>query len=431
LTDVDLNLILDVLEAVEEGPADLSHRVAADLEFPVSEYARRIGRLRAGMAELEIDALVLAQPANVRYFTGLQTWLWKPLIPTVAVLTREIEKSTLLGPIMDRDGFMSTTWIPEVAVYGGDDHPGDALAGLLKQLGLEDKRVGFELGRSQLTYLTPEVLQRVTAQTPGIEVCDAVPICSAVRMLKSDEEISRLQKAAALTAIGFERGFDAARPGSSERELAAIAAEAMIAEGSLPGFAPMTMICRVSPDTYARNLQFPGDQTVTAGAQIFFDGGCEWRGYQTDIIRSGVIGRLPHAAEDHFGMLDEAIEVATRSLDPGTPLGEAHRAVREFASVNGLESAEQPFGIGHGIGLDRWELPMVTDRPPDSKVTAREGMVLSLEPSFGSPDGLSGEGMFLMEDEVVVRPGGADVLSTQTPRVIRALDRKWPFPAFH
>jgi Xaa-Pro aminopeptidase len=419
-----LNALLDVVEGVREGPEDLALQPEADLEFSASEYSRRFGRAVAGMTELGIDALVLAQPANVRYFTGLQTWLWKPLIPTIAVLIREPGRAILLGPGMDREGFASTSWTPELAPYSANEHPGDALAGLLKSHGLERKRLGFELGRSLLSFLTPEVVDRTRAGLPAVELRDGTPICLSARMLKSPEEISRLRQAAALTATGFAQALDAAQPGSSEQELTAIAAAAMISNGSLPGFAPMTVICRVGPATYRQNLQFPSEHAVAEGQQIFLDGGCEYRGYQTDIMRSGVLGKLPASAEEHFGLVDEAIQVASESLRPGVPLGEAHRAVRRFASANGLEADEQPFGIGHGIGLDRWELPMVTDNPEYSEVEARQGMVLCLEPSLGSPTDRATEGVFLMEDEIGITADGTELVSDTTPRGVQALDNR-------
>jgi Xaa-Pro aminopeptidase len=64
------------------------------LEFSRSEYARRYARASALMEEAGIDALVVAQPSSIRYFTGLPTWVWvlPPVMPVIAVLPRRSER---------------------------------------------------------------------------------------------------------------------------------------------------------------------------------------------------------------------------------------------------------------------------------------------------------------------------------------------------
>ena len=42
--------------------------------FDDGEYERRIERTRARMAERELDAIVVADPANMNYLTGYDGW---------------------------------------------------------------------------------------------------------------------------------------------------------------------------------------------------------------------------------------------------------------------------------------------------------------------------------------------------------------------
>jgi Xaa-Pro aminopeptidase len=417
---VDYDHLLDVIEEVHAA-APVSNPRSADLEFEAAEYALRSARAFAAMSALEIDAVVLSAPANVRYFTGLRTWLWKPLAPTMAILSARAGSVTIVGSTMDAEGIGQTTW-PPARLYPPAASPADATAAALSDLGLSRGRIGFELGAEQLSYITAAVLSDVSRSLPEAEFVDAIPVASSVRMLKSPVEIERLRTAAGITEEGFAAGFAAAADGVTEAELARIAASQMILRGSLPAFAPLTLICRAGPSSYPRLLQPPGEQAVRHGQQIFFDGGCEFRGYQTDIMRSAVIGRLADQLEEHFARLDEAIGFAISSLKPGQRLGDVRAAVATLAESHGLSSPDEIYGIGHGIGLDRWELPLISAHPPNSRIRARAGMVLCVEPSLGLPVGATKRsGLFLMEDEVLITPDGAEVISASTPRSLRRL----------
>jgi Xaa-Pro dipeptidase len=418
----ELNSLLDAVESQGGAPGPEVPTAAGNLEFPLEEFAFRCRRAAALLEAAGYDAMVLSQPANVRYFTGMQTWLWKPLVPTIAVLTRSPTEPMLLASSMDAAGVRASAWPGDVTFYGADQHPADALTALLRRANLAKGPIGFERGRGQLGYLTPEVISRLAASMPALDMVDAVPLCSAARMLKSELEIERLRTAARITAEGFGAALEAAQEGMTEIQLAQVATTAMVARGSLPAFAPLTLICRAGPGSYGQILQFAGEEEVRAGQQIFFDGGCEWRGYQTDIMRSGVLGEPSPALAEHFELLDAAVAVATEALTPGRPLGEVHGAVKQFASEHGLTPGDEPYGIGHGIGLDRWELPLIADNPQFAGVRARSGMVLCVEPSLGSPvSEPSGSGLFLIEDEVEIRTGGAALLSDRTPRRLQRL----------
>lgn len=401
---------------------ELPGRKESALEFEPQEYLRRWRRALAAMAELAIDAIVLSAPSSVRYFTGLRTWLWKPLIPTVAILARDHDSVAIVASAMDSEGVACTSWPADPRFYAPGVSPADAISSALVDLCVNSGRIGFELGNAQLSYLSAGVLADMRRALPRAHIVDAEPVASVVRMLKSEAEIERLRTAARITEHGFSDAFDAAHEGMTEAALARTAASHMVLSGSLPSFAPMTLICRAGPPSYPQLLQLPGEEPVRRNQQIFFDGGCEFRGYQTDIMRSAVIGRVTVGAEEHFALLDEAIAVAVAHLRPAVPLAHVRRAVEDFALSRGASLGDAIYGIGHGIGLDRWELPLITNHAPYGSITAREGMVLCVEPSLGIPAGeTKHSGLFAMEDEVLVTSRGGEVLSSVSSRALRHL----------
>src|SRR5690348_17406139 len=80
--------MLDVIERIDGR--ELKLHVPPYAEFTDEEFARRYGRLRALMDLEDVDAALLTQEENVRYFTGYLTVLWgSKFRPLVAIVPRD------------------------------------------------------------------------------------------------------------------------------------------------------------------------------------------------------------------------------------------------------------------------------------------------------------------------------------------------------
>ncbi len=418
-----LNELLDTVERSRADPIKLAGREASNLEFSLGEYGSRYAAAAALMERLDLDALLLAQPTTIRYFSGLQTWLWilPPLLPAAAIVPRDPGQATLIATIVEKGGAAATSWMPP-SLYGLDDDPIQAIIDALVKRGLERGRLGFELGLGQRPNLSPEDHRRLIAGLPGAKIVDiALPVW-AMRALKSGEEISRLREAVRLSEIGYQAALDAMAPGVTEAELTRIAAQAMLAAGARPSVVPMTLIFLAGPERYRQIVQPASDRPIRAGEQVWLDGGCSVDGYRADFIRSGVIGRLSDSAEHYYDVAVQALDAAVKALGPGRTLGESWTAAQDCFDAAGVgDFALIPGQIGHSIGLDHWELPLIGK--PNSEqgdVIARPGMVLCVEPTIVGMDGDDEwtSGLFVAEDQVLITDSGVDVMTTQVPRTL-------------
>ena len=417
-----LNGMLDAVERSRADPVELAGREASNLEFSLGEYGSRYAAAAALMDRLELDALVLAQPTTIRYISGLQTWLWilPPLLPAAAIVPRDPGMATLVATIVEKGGVEATSWMPS-SHYGLDDDPVQAIVDALAKRGLERGRLGFELGLGQRPNLSPQDHQRLIAGLPRAKIVDiALPVW-AMRALKSDEEISRLREAVRLSEIGFQAAFDALAPGVTEAELTRIAAQAMLAAGARPSVVPMTLIFLAGAERYRQIVQPASDRVVRAGEQLWLDGGCSVDGYRADFIRSGVIGRLSESAEHYYDVAIQALDLAVQALGPGRKLGDSWTAAQDcFDDAKVGAFTLIPGQIGHSIGLDHWELPLIGK--PDSEqgeVIARPGMVLCVEPTIaGMGDDDWTSGLFVAEDQVLITDSGVEVMTSQIPRTL-------------
>jgi Xaa-Pro aminopeptidase len=249
----------------------------------------------------------------------------------------------------------------------------------------------------------------------------ALPIW-AMRAIKSAEEISRLREAVRLSEIGYMAALDALTPGVTEAALTRIAAQAMLAAGARPSVTPMTLIFLAGAERYRQVVQPAIERPIREGEQVWLDGGCSVDGYRADFIRSGVIGRLSDSAEHYYEVSVQALDAAVEAIGPGRKLGESWSAAQACFDDAGVGAfALIPGQIGHSIGLDHWELPLIGKPGSEQgEVIARPGMVLCVEPTIVGMDGDEEwrSGIFTAEDQVVVTESGVEILTTQIPRTL-------------
>jgi Xaa-Pro dipeptidase len=419
----DLNGLLETVERSRRKPIELAGWDAPNLEFPLGEYGLRYAAAAALMRELDLDAMVFAQPTTIRYFAGLQTWLWilPPLLPAAAIVPRDPTEATLVATVVEKGGVGATSWMSP-SLYSLDYDPIEAIAGALAKRGLDGGRLGFELGLGQRPNLSPNDHQRLLASLPKAKIVDiALPVW-AMRALKTKEEITRLREAVRLSEIGYQAALDALMPGVTEAELTRIAAQAMLVAGAVPSVVPMTLIFLAGPERYRQVVQPASNRPVKTGEQVWLDGGCSVDGYRADFIRSGVIGRLSDSAEHYYDVAVEALDAAVNALRPGHKLGESWTAAQRCFEAAGVGSFTLiPGQIGHSIGLDHWELPLIGKPGSEQgEVIARPGMVLCVEPTIVGMDGDDEwkSGIFVAEDQVLITDSGVEIMTTEIPRTL-------------
>jgi Xaa-Pro aminopeptidase len=141
------------------------------------------------------------------------------------------------------------------------------------------------------------------------------------------------------------------------------------------------------------------------GMAVMVDMAGNYTAYLTDMTRIFSIGRLPEAAYRAHRVALDIQQETERVSRPGTPCAELYRLAAGMADRAGLSSCfmgsrQQAKFVGHGIGIQINELPVLTPRSTD---VLQAGMVFALEPKFVIPgSGAVGiENSFLVTDTVV------------------------------
>lgn len=138
--------------------------------------------------------------------------------------------------------------------------------------------------------------------------------------------------------------------------------------------------------------------------------------YQTDMTRVFSIGKLPDRAYRVHRVALEIQARMERTAKPGVPCAELYRDALAMAGQEGLEDCFmgtrfQAKFVGHGVGLEINELPVLTTR---SKDILQPGMTFAFEPKFV----LAGIGAVGIENTFLVTDSGVEKMTLLDENII-------------
>jgi len=414
---VNFDDALATIEGIDGAGLDLGERPPVWPDFGLQEYRRRYARLTALMDWQDLDALVLTQEEPVRYLSGYNSVIWAVgrWLPTIFIAPRDPRQATLIASQFDAGCAAGTSWAGTVDTYRDVAELPAKVAGHLTAVGARPSRTGFELGPGSIIALPKVVADQVTAlgEQPAT---DASRLISALRMVKSHAEIERIRRSVSAATAGYRAGLDAARAGMTEKELVSVIASAMYSRGTTAGTKPLFVNC-VSGRTRYPLVDSPASGNVLAdGDVVFVDGGGASDGYVSDILRLIAIGEVRPQDRRYADVAAAATQAMIDALRPGVRVSELIATAAACVAEAGLTETVGSVA-GHGIGLELWERPLITEHDnADDDVAVRPGMVLCLEPILAPPHPDGGlAGIFVIEQQVLVTATGCEVLSRDLP----------------
>jgi Xaa-Pro aminopeptidase len=215
---------------------------------------------------------------------------------------------------------------------------------------------------------------RLRAALDPIELVEAGPSLSALRRIKSPDEIDRLRAAAraadeAMLAITAER-----LSGRTEAEVSSHIAELLVAAGHQA--APFAIVA--SGPNAASPHHHAGERVIGAGDAIVLDiGGIRDR-YASDTSRTAFVGSPPDEFASLYEVLREAQASACRAVRPGIAASAIDRAARSIIADAGY-GEQFIHRTGHGIGLEVHEEPYIVDGNDEP---LQPGHAFSVEPGI-------------------------------------------------
>lgn len=333
-------------------------------------------------------ALLLTDPSDVRWasgFSGSSGWLVlrgdEAILVTDARYTERARSEIGSRPI-------------ELAITSATSDRYDTVARIVDRQTVGVRSTSF-------TMHDAEKLRRLGVELVGVDIGEA-------RRTKDDVEIAAIRRAANIADRALTEVTTMIDVGVREVDVRDELDHRMRRLGALgPSY---DTIVAAGPRHAAIPHHQPGAYAFEEGDPVVIDVGALVDGYHSDMTRTFVVGEPSVELREWYEAVAEAQREALEAIRPGTPSREIDRIARERF---GDRARWFVHGIGHGVGLDIHEDPFLNGT---SSAILSIGDVVTCEPGLYRV----GLGGVRIEDLVVVRPNGADIL-TNFPKELLCL----------
>lgn len=373
-------------------------------------------RLRSAMAERGIDAMILLGNNAVVYATGTSwplgdaglSYVERP----VAVVFADDESPHLFLPF--REGASQESGLPADHLHGpvflefdeGVRHFARVVSDLIP--------AGAVIAVDECTGAMSRAANLLF---PNGAPVDAAAVVSAAKVIKTQDELACMRTAIRITDEAMIEVHKALAPGIRQIDLSARFLRQAFELGATASM--LEPIWQVMPHSKAEgvwtthgDLALPllsTERELAEGDVLWTDVSITYNGYCSDFGRTWIVGRDPTPRQQ--AQFDRWFEIMTAVLGVARAGATAGDLARAATAANGGSRPWLPhFYLGHGIGVNAAEMPMIgTDLGAefDDKFVLRQGMVLVLEPVVWE----DGTGGYRSEEVFVITKEGSTRLT--------------------
>ena len=394
-------------------------------KVPKEEIGERSKRFQDILKRRGLDGALILQNVDIFYLTGTiqRSILWvpqegPPLLMAIKSHQRARDESPLkeVIPIKNRQEIWSV-----IGKYGHRD----------------TGSIGLELDVLPTSYYL--WLQKALPRARWADVSHDI---RKLRMIKSPYEVDQIRRATAILDKGLHEIRGLIHEGMTELEVDGYLAYIARREGHMGilrmrGWNQEMTYAHVLSgesgavisfgDTPAGGVgatpamaQGAGFRRIRTNEPICIDYGVGINGYLSDQTRTFVLGELPETLQRAHDCSRTIHQVLCGEARPGVSCEHLFRLAEGLAKEAGFEHYFMGHGegkvkfIGHGIGLEIDEYPILTASFPEM---LQEGMVFALEPKFIFP----GQGVVGIEDDYLVTASGLERLTLTDQEVMKVL----------
>lgn len=369
------------------------------------DIALRMTSIKKIMAHLDIDALLVATTSNLFYTT-----------------TRVFKGYVYIPKDNDPLWFVIK---PDIYEYEKDVvkiHKPENIPAKLKDLGVAvPSSVGYEF--DSLSYSDVE---RLKAIFPEAEAKNGSVVLRRSRMVKTPWELNKMKEDGIHQSEAYRRITGCYKANMTDLEFQIEIERILRLEGCL-GYVRTNgnlMDINLGSVIAGDNADYPSPfdytmggsgidpslpegangTTLKRGETVMVDMNGSFNGYQTDMTRVWALGEIPAEAQKAHECSINILRACEKIGCPGLPVAELYKKAMEIVEGEKLTDffmghTQKATFIGHGVGIDLNEMPVITARSKDHLL---ENMTIAIEPKFVIP----GVGAVGVENTYVVTPDG-------------------------
>lgn len=337
----------------------------------------RIKWLRNQLVPLKLDGIIVSNPVNVRYLTGLSE-------EGILILAQKenifVTDSRYIESVNHK-----LTLDDEIIAYDSKNlskYDYEAIFMLDENVGFEEKYVTYEKYKKYL-------------QTYQVNLVETESLIENQRIVKDEEEFEFIKKACEITDNAFEYIIRNIKEGMTEKEVAFEIEKFMIINGA-DGLAFESIVA------FGENTSMPHavptDRVVQKGDIIQFDIGAKYKGYCADLSRVVFVEEIKEEYKEVYDFVLGEQKRLSQMLKDGANI---KTLIKDRETEYKLKNYQVMHAFGHGVGLDIHELPILRSNQDN---ILKENSIIAIEP------GVYLEGRFgiRIEDTFKVTKNGSE-----------------------
>jgi Xaa-Pro aminopeptidase len=395
--------------------------------------ATRLQRLKELLAEQGEDyrAIICRLPENLLMFTGYQPILGNSFCLVSRNASGEIE-IRLAVPVDEQDLIPRGVAV-EVVTFAEEtlDSIHNAIEAVRVPLGhllnsahvTNQAVVGYEgahnpiaTSYTQVGVPGPATLDLIHSLLLGDYLRDATPILDELAAIKTEEEIQAILLAEDVAIQGFIAAREAIHIGATEADVAADTCAALLQAGYVrPHTRNVQPFVHVMTGPRAalayRAFNLTSNAIIQLGDTVTVQMEIAINGYWAELTRTFFAGTISNQWRKIHQTCLMAQDAALKLIRDGAMARDVDRQARSIIEQAGF-GVYFKHGLGHGFGLQAINHTAIPKLHPASDAVLRSGMVHNMEPAVY----IDGQGGIRLNDNVVVRSDGSELLSSQLSR---------------
>lgn len=329
----------------------------------------RINSVRETCRENSIDALLISNPLNCTYLTGISQLSFFDREAFLILTSKKL--IAIVSPLIYER--FSSSPVPNLETHKFSPHH---LSDILNTT-IPTGTVAFE--DTDISVAEHKSLSKKITAT----LVPAPQMIEQLRVRKDEYELACISKACQIAARTWRQVKPRIKPGMTEQAIANLLTIQVVkngADGMSPKFPPIV----ASGVNSAIPHHVTSRKKIAPHDCVLVDFGCLVNGYNADMTRTIQLGKPTPIFQAAQKVVNTAYKTAVSAIS-------AHQTIQEIDSLVHQTLAENkfadsmPHSTGHGIGLDIHEPPTISHRAP-GKTKLQPNTTITVEPGIYIPN---------------------------------------------
>ena len=322
------------------------------MHFTEEEYKQRLLKVQKMMLDQDIELLISHDTNNINYLTGYDAWSF--YYAQCAIVHVNADQPICFVRDQDAGGAYLKTYLKKenIIVYDEDyihtwpKHPYDYLVKIIKDKKWDKLSIGLEMDAH---YFTAFCYEKIKQGLPNAKIKDSERLVNWARLIKSDNEIKLMKRAAKISEIGMKTAYNVIKPGVRQCDAVGEIQKALFFGTSEYGgeYSSIATLLPTGKGTSASHLTATEEKFVNGEATIIELSGV-YKRYHAPMARTVLLGKPDQIKIDTMKKTIEALNAGINATKPGNTANDVAQAFWKVLDKYGIEKRSR---TGYSIGI--------------------------------------------------------------------------------